>query len=157
MNVSAGPMKEADVERFWSKVEKTEACWLWHGTITTTGYGHFWLNGKNRKSHRVAYEMENGPIQNDLPLDHLCRNPPCVRPSHLEPVTTAENALRGNNGLLEKSRTHCPKGHPYDEKNTWMKKDRNGRKSRSCKTCNGDRVREWKAVKRLEKRMSTCA
>ena len=88
---------------------------------------------------------------------YLCRNPPCVRPSHLEPVTTSENALRGNNGLREKGRTSCPKGHLYTHENTLMKKDRNGRKSRSCKTCNHDRVRAWKAAKRLGAKVELCA
>lgn len=26
-------------KRFWSKVHKTETCWLWSGKPTTTGYG----------------------------------------------------------------------------------------------------------------------
>lgn len=29
------------------------------------------------------------------------------------------------------AKTHCPKGHPYDEANTWI----DGKGSRSCKTC----------------------
>ena len=26
-------------ERFWSKVEKTDTCWLWTGATDQTGYG----------------------------------------------------------------------------------------------------------------------
>lgn len=33
-----------------------------------------------------------------MQLDHLCRNPACCNPSHLEPVTPKENTRRGNAG-----------------------------------------------------------
>jgi hypothetical protein len=33
-------------------------------------------------------------------LDHLCRNPRCVNPDHLQPVTNFENARRGNRTQL---------------------------------------------------------
>ena len=40
--------------------------------------------------------MTDGSIGDGLVIDHLCRNPRCVNPDHLEPVTTAVNTLRGN-------------------------------------------------------------
>lgn len=66
-------------------------CYVWTGTITTTGYGRFGAYGR---AHRISYEEVNGPIPESLEIDHLCRNPPCVRPDHLEPVTRTENARR---------------------------------------------------------------
>jgi hypothetical protein len=41
------------------------------------------------------YEQHFGSIPENLELDHLCRNPACVRPDHLEPVTHLENLRRG--------------------------------------------------------------
>jgi DNA-binding XRE family transcriptional regulator len=41
------------------------------------------------------YEQEVGPIPDSLELDHLCRQPSCVNPAHLEPVTAATNSRRG--------------------------------------------------------------
>lgn len=41
--------------------------------------------------HRVAREMENGPITPGAHLDHACGNPACREVSHLREVTPAEN------------------------------------------------------------------
>lgn len=51
-------------ERFWSKVDKTGSCWLWLGAKDRKGYGQIWdlPKGRHRKSHRIAWEMVNGPI-----------------------------------------------------------------------------------------------
>lgn len=83
------------VETFWAKVEKTEACWFWRAAHHESGYGRVGWEGKIRPAHRVAYELEVGPIAPGLDLDHLCRTPSCVRPDHLEPVTRKENLRRG--------------------------------------------------------------
>lgn len=42
-------------ERFWAKVDKSDGCWVWTAGISSGGYGSFWLDGKNRRAHRVAY------------------------------------------------------------------------------------------------------
>jgi hypothetical protein len=56
-----------------------------------------------------------GPIPEGLTIDHLCKNPGCVRPDHLEAVTMRENIRRGSWA----SRTHCINGHEYTEENTY--------------------------------------
>ena len=70
-------------------------CWVWQRAMTRGGYGF-----RQGPAHRYVYERERGPIPDDLTLDHLCRNPGCVNPDHLEPVTSAENTRRGRGAKL---------------------------------------------------------
>lgn len=75
------------LERFYSKVHKTDACWNWLGAVDGRGYGKFvtW-NGKKHKYHiasRFSWVITNGPIPPGLFVLHHCDNPICVRPDHL--------------------------------------------------------------------------
>lgn len=81
--------------RFWSKVVKTESCWLWTGAKMKSGYGKISIGGKQggwALAHRVAFELENGQIPPGLTIDHLCHVRACVRPGHLQAVTPQLNA-----------------------------------------------------------------
>ncbi len=129
-------MSERTEQRFWSKVNKTETCWLWMASSDHKGYGQFRLDGKNRKAHRVAYELLIGPIPDGLQIDHLCRVRHCVNPAHLEAVTCQENIRRGQTGAWGRATTHCPLGHPYDEANTYT-----WHGMRNCRTCNRECAR----------------
>lgn len=119
-------------DRFLSYVRKNEGdgCWLWMGALDSNGYGIFnsqGVNGKvSEKAHRFSYLLNTGEIIGDLQLDHLCRVRPCVRPDHLEPVTSAENNRR-KPGF----RTICKDGHLLTEENVYRKA--NG--ARCCVTC----------------------
>jgi hypothetical protein len=119
-------------ERFLDKVQREGACWLWTGTVSA-GYGRFWLNGKTRAAHRVAYELFVTEIPEGLTIDHVkargCTSKLCVNPDHLEPVTLEVNCERRSE-LIER----CPKGHSYDEKNTRV--DEQG--WRRCRRCRAD-------------------
>jgi hypothetical protein len=75
-------------------------CWNFLGSLTPLGYGHLCRNKKFMGAHRYFYELRFGPIPKGLQLDHLCRNPTCVNPEHLEPVTNAENTRRGKKAKL---------------------------------------------------------
>ncbi len=122
-------------ERFWEKVNKTEHCWVWEGARNSGGYGGFRVAGKYVPAHRFVYELLVGPIPTGLEIDHLCRNHSCVNPEHLEPVSHATNTLRGNTlAALNKAKTHCRRGHPYDAINTYVSKGK-----RYCRLC--DRVK----------------
>lgn len=131
-----GPRPRPFAERFWIRVHKTDGCWVWTGRKLGHGYGLFDNRDDRTRTtlaHRVSYQLVTGKIlPSDLPLDHLCRNRCCVRPDHLEPVTTAENNRRAAS-----YRTHCRRGHAYDEANTW--RTREG--WRTCRTCHRENER----------------
>lgn len=116
-----------------------EPCWLFSGSINSSGYGVLHDGERAVLAHRLAYEDSFGPIPDGLTIDHLCRNRTCVNPAHLDPVTGSENVRRSR-----AFRTECPQGHPYDEANTHV----NARGHRSCKTCQ----RSWRRASDAKRR-----
>lgn len=128
-------------ERFWPKVRKTHRCWDWLANTSTNGYGQFWCDGRLVAAHRWAYERFMGPVPDGLELDHLCRNPACVNPDHLEPVSHRENSLRGTNPTAQNARkTHCKRGHEFTPENTRVYIDaHSGREARECRQCTRER------------------
>jgi hypothetical protein len=126
-------------DRFWPKVDASGDCWVWTASANQFGYGHILTEGRTRgMAHRVAYELLIGPIPEGLELDHLCRNPPCVNPDHLEPVTHAENMARAPWTAVQarRAQTHCKRGHEFTEDNIYR---RPGGVGRSCRTCRASR------------------
>lgn len=89
------------------EVDPLTGCWNWLKFKDRHGYGHKNLpraeGGKPVLAHRWVYEQLRGPIPDGASLDHLCRNPSCVNPDHLEPVTHTENVRRGAKAKLSVS------------------------------------------------------
>lgn len=144
------------IERFWSKVEKTDTCWLW---IPSKGnrekYGWFMPTfGPNTRqhvksvaAHRFSYQLLKGEIPFGLELDHLCRNPACVNPDHLEAVEPRINNLRGAGFPGVNSRkTQCDFGH---ELTTVKRCGNNSLDRRICKICRVRMVNRKSLQKRL--------
>jgi hypothetical protein len=122
--------------RFWRLVDKTILCWIWTGALNERGYGRFHLSGnRSVRAHRFAYELFKGAIPKGCELDHLCGTRACVNPEHLEAVVHRTNLLRGATITARNAAvTHCPKGHPYTEANTYRKRSNNGRNCRTCQS-----------------------
>lgn len=134
--------------RFWPKVQHAapNECWPWLAGTDANGYGKFTVDGRPVPAHRFAYECFNGPIEPGLVLDHfICNNPPCCNPSHVQPVTIAENVSRGHAlHNWNRGKSHCPQGHEYTPENTY-RTSANRRLCRECRRISGrDRQKLWR-------------
>lgn len=122
--------------RFWAQVDRRsdDDCWPWLGA-TTKGYGSFSIGKKKLYAHRFAWELYYGHAMPDDRLGlHECDNPPCCNPRHVRPGTHKDNITDAatRKRLWQQSRTHCPKGHPYEGDNLIVRKD-GGRACRECR------------------------
>lgn len=115
-------------------------CWLWTGS-NVKGYGRVTIAHKGRSLHRVVYERMVGPIPDGLHIDHLCRQPPCCNPAHLEPVTPLVNVRRG---VGHGSETHCPQGHDYSGDNLIVAEKAKGGPRRICRLCRDENMRKFR-------------
>lgn len=80
------------MDRFWSKVNKTETCWLWTGAADSAGYGSFRVSrGVDLGPHRFVAKYVMGLAIDGLHVDHKCHQPRCVNPDHLQAVTPQQN------------------------------------------------------------------
>ena len=136
--------------RVINKIDWSGNCWVWIGANTggEHPYGVTWDGTRRVKAHRFSYEASGRTIPDGLVIDHLCRNTRCVRPSHLEPVTAAENILRGTAPGPRAINTNlCKRGHEYTPENTFVRGDG----YRECRECMRMRSRAKKARKRALK------
>jgi hypothetical protein len=143
-----------DIQRVLEKVVKNPetGCWVYGGYLNDAGYGITVISGTRRRVrvHRVAYEHFKGPIPEGFHVDHLCFNPRCVNPAHLEAVTNGENVRRSiragksavHGWAMQRDKTHCQRGHPYDEANTYRTPDNSKRHCRACGRLNAARYRQ---------------
>ncbi len=170
-------------ERFWPKVDKNgpihpvlgTACWDWTGqTDGKFGYGRIavgMLRGQFAArpermprigTHRVGWELANGPIPSGMCVCHKCDRPSCVRADHLFLGTMADNdadkATKGRDRAPWKpstrakwaSRSHCANGHALTEETIYRAP--NGKtQCKLCRQAAGERLRRKRGqpVRRL--------
>ena len=90
------------MDKMNEQVEMTAGCWRWLGGHSNGRPMFFevapYNEGKRKGTYvyRLMWEQANGPVPDNLTLDHLCSNIWCIRPSHLEAVSRGENTRRAN-------------------------------------------------------------
>lgn len=140
--------------RFWAKVNKQGPisayaphlgpCWIWTAGKQPEGYGRLAIGRSYKGAHVFSYELLKERVPKGMVIDHLCRVPSCVNPSHLEAVTTAENLWRGWRAKLGII-THCPQGHKFTPENTYH---RPRSRKVNCRTCGRLRMAAIRARRR---------
>lgn len=139
-----------DSGRFWSKVAggPVEECWVWTAARNPQGYGTttYRIDGKVRpqSAHRVAYRLLRGDPTPGLTLDHLCENPPCVNPWHLEEVPLGLNIgrsrTRGQRGGICMDPKRAPRSHAAIKPGYRLVFERIENQVRTGELSSGDRV-----------------
>jgi hypothetical protein len=153
---------KSNEERFWLYVEKNQSgCWLWTGAILQSGYGQFWDQDRMKKvkAHRYSFEQFVSSIPPNMTIDHNCHNKAencnmgsdcphrrCVNPEHLRVVSQKVNADASPNSWINK--THCPRGHAYDENNTYDIPTG----GRGCMECRRIASREYHRTRQLKRK-----
>jgi hypothetical protein len=139
--------------RFWKKVKKRQlnGCWMWIGAKNRLKYGLIQITQHPptaMSAHRVSYELLKSKIPFGLTIDHLCKNPSCVNPDHLETVTLKINILRGTSPSAKESKqTHCKRGHILVPENLLPSSIKNGK--RECRICQSIR-NKWRYCKPIK-------
>lgn len=123
-------------------------CRVWTRCRDKLGYGLIQRKpGRSPSAHKNSYETFVGPVPEGLVLDHLCRNPSCINPAHLEPVPQRENVLRGISlPALNAKKTHCVHGHPLSGDNVIIVARERDR--RICVTCKRAFKARWRAERK---------
>ena len=133
-------MVSLPIERFRSKIEHRDGCWIWTAGLTAGGYAKF-RDGRTLAGHRWSYAHFVGAIPAGCDVHHLCAHRACVNPEHLLVLTKREHQNQpGHNGHVQRSKTHCKKGHPFAGGNLYVYPS--GR-VRACKTCRNESTMRW--------------
>lgn len=118
-------------------INVTTGCWEWLGAIVNQ-YGRFEIDAIQYSVHRVSlYIYKKFNLDGELKALHTLNCPfkHCWNPAHLYAGTDVENqqdVLKVGNNFYKK-KTHCPRGHEYNKKNTYIHKNSGHRVCRLCR------------------------
>lgn len=95
-----GPLRVAFESGDWptlslileAKAVKVDGCWLWPTSRSKDGYGKVVIAGKHYGPHRLmAMATKGDHIPSHMPVHHVCAEPLCINPTHLQVITPQEN------------------------------------------------------------------
>jgi hypothetical protein len=98
---------ERQVNRLWSRLDRSGECWLWSGALNSKGYGHIRIGGRGGRAvgtHQLAFYLTHGYLPSMVL--HTCDTPNCCNPDHLFAGTGKANA----DDTMAKGRGNQPKG-----------------------------------------------
>lgn len=98
---------KSPADRFWSRVSKTDGCWIWTGLLSTHGYGIFSIKSRHIIAPRYSWKLHFGDIPGNMHVLHRCDTPACVRPDHLFLGTHQDNMA----DMVAKGRHHHGENH----------------------------------------------
>lgn len=145
--------REPIIDRLARAFTKNGDCWIWNGYKNPSGHAQMSYKGVRTGAHRLSYETFVGKIPEGLVLDHLCKQPSCINPNHLEPVTQGENVKRSDTNLVAKQMrrdNECKRGHKFTEENVYIRPS--DPSIRECRTCRYDALRRFNLKKKMEMR-----
>jgi len=131
------------IENIRSRLILSEnGCLIWP-MAKRDGYGIVSYRNRRYRVHKLLYEQEFGLVPVGMEVHHKCDNRSCANLAHLKAITEKEHVHLSNTaGKVNADKTHCPKGHKYNEANT-----RTYRGQRLCRVCR----REWQKLWRLNR------
>ena len=122
-------MNRFELIRFFGRLHhvRLTGCWVWLGAFDGAGYPAL-VHDEGTGAHVYAHREFVGLVPDGYHVDHLCMNPRCVNPAHLEAVTPEENARRYRDVVKL-----CKRGHPQTPEN--VRRWKNNNKAGYCNYC----------------------
>jgi len=116
------------------EVDEVTECFNWTRG-KRNGYGVGTFHGRHTGAHRLMLACVYGSVPQCFDIDHLCRNPSCCNPSHLEIVDHKTNINRARG----EARPLCKYGHARKRlpSGRWI-----------CNTCLNQYMGEWRNANR---------
>jgi len=139
-----------------------DSCWLWRGTVSTSGYGTMAFNhpsnpeGSKIIVNRAVWMLFGGNLPGGLfpgtgkqsgeyvwRLVHVCRTKRCVRPSHMRLEKWSIETVRLNKRAAERRRRH----RTHDRRIEAYKRHIESKRQRAMKVIEMRKAgHSWKAI-----------
>lgn len=73
-------------------IDRATGCWVWQ-KFALRRYGRVTVDGVAQWAHRAYWERAYGPIPAGHEIHHVCKNPSCVNPGHLELISERQHDI----------------------------------------------------------------